>query len=217
MPLKGTSLTRQPLYAIGRYDNFKKRRITAMRSFMKLAACSVLVCLLTISCATEKKGLKISEDFDLSKNPNKSIVFGKIELQRKGVPGIPSGNEFELVRRDRITNFEKFSNNEYFFLSLEPGEYNLRKINLYYGGIGLLGLSPYFVPVGVMINVDKPNDVIYIGKLTVEFKLSTQGPRVSQNATEIRVTVSDEYNQAVNEFRKLYPNIKNEIIKNLMR
>jgi hypothetical protein len=74
-----------------------------------------------------------------------------------------------------------------------------------------MGLTAYGVPIDKTFTVGS-DEIIYIGKLMVEYTVDE-----TYRVTDQQVTIYDEYDLAVNDFRKLYPNIKKDIRKSLLQ
>ena len=149
---------------------------------------------------------QIGKDYDFNKTTNESIVFGKIDI-KENIIGFSTLNQFSIYRKDTSTkNFVNFSRDEYFFIPLEPGEYEIEDVNCGFGLSGAMGMMTHKIPVHLSFSVGA-NEIIYIGKIFVKYKATGNGP-VEEHA----IIISDEYDMAVKEFRKLYPTINNPTI-----
>jgi len=185
----------------------------------------VCLILLQVLSGCAAKGLGIEKNYDMSKYPGRSIVIGKIKAKFENVLSQPTFTTFLLVddlTREEIVR-QRFSRGKHFFIALDAGEYNIEQLLLGYGIFGGLGDITDSVPVNKKFTVGT-NEVIYIGKLETEYRLEDVAPSILQlgriNIFQWiikQVRVSDEYDIAVKEFHKLYPDIKRDVRKNLLR
>jgi hypothetical protein len=193
---------------IWRYKRRKEHKKVIKNKFVF----TVLILVYVLSgCASE--GLRIENNYDMSKNPGKSIVIGKISAKLKTSFSWPTSNAFVLVNQSSEKKIitQHFSRDKHFFVALDAGEYNIKELILGYGISGSIGLTAHDVPLSKAFSVS-PDEVVYIGKLSVEYTADE-----SYGVADVQITISDEYDLAVEEFRKLYPNIKKDVRKNLLQ
>ena len=181
----------------------------------------VLICLLVVifssGCAsthTEPKITKIETTIE-NKKPNQSIIIGKIngKATQKPVGAIPSAKRCSVKSTSTWYDDEgylfKFSDGELFSFPLDPGEYKI--ICAYYEYLLLFGNSSFAwssIPIGLSFSVGE-SEVIYIGNLNINYSAGELGGTGE-------VIISDDYDAIVKEFRGKYPNIKQEIKKEIL-
>ena len=163
-----------------------------------------------LGCST---GLKnISKNYIMNEEPNKSVIIGKSNIKQEGAIGITT---WRTIRLKNATTNEQLPappiGDEYFFISLDKGEYIIESSWI---GFGTLGAMGYGYPVHLNLRFKaNPNEIIYIGDLTVTHKFKP----FKEGLIGSDISISDTYEGAVNEFRKQYPNIKNDVKHSLMK
>ncbi|MGB8491029.1 MAG: hypothetical protein WCE64_08215, partial [Bacteroidales bacterium] len=157
-----------------------------------------------------KRLSNISNNYEPSKDANKCIIIGKVDILSKGALGIPKKwMELKKVGGESIQDFPL---GEFFFVSLEPGDYVIEKTWM---AFGLLGAMGYGYPADVNVSFKAtPNDIVYIGNLKVTHKFSSLG---QLELTGFDKEITNDYEAAAKEFKMRYPNIQDEIKNNLMK
>ena len=176
-----------------------------------------LVCLIMVfvlfGCAVAPK---INTNIE-TKQPGQSIVFGKINIE-SGVFGIRTMSYCRITKiSDLSEDGFDFSNGDLFFVVLDSGEYRISSILEGYGLTGALGFSDVPIDIYREFSVGE-NEVVYIGNMSVHHirgrRNMWSGDVIVPDSWDIKIT--DEYDEAVKEFRKRYPNIKQNIQKKLL-
>lgn len=180
----------------------------------KIAFVCVILVFALFGCAVAPK---INKNIE-TKQPGQSIVFGKINIE-SGAVGIRTMSYCCITKMSDLSEDGfGFSNGDLFFVVLDSGEYRISSILEGYGLTGALGFTE--IPP---INIDRgfsvgENEVIYIGNMSANFicgrKSFWSGDVIEPDRWDIEIT--DEYDDAVKEFRKKYPNIKQNIQKKLL-
>lgn len=174
------------------------------RKYYILSSLLILVLLLTGCLATST--------IDISKNevvPEKeSVVFGRVNLILGGEPviwrklSIPmhSGQIFVLTIATSKAVIYNLTGDGSFYWHLPPGDYSIAAIEFAAGGgnINARIFADFQVP--------EEKSVIYIGKLTLVF-----------SKLRYYMNVEDDYEQEIEKFKNKFPEIKGEIVKNLMK
>lgn len=175
-----------------------------------------LVCLILVfvlfGCAVAPKITNIE-----TKQPGQSIVFGKINVE-SGVLGIRTMSFCHISEVSGLSaNGFDFSNGDLFFIVLDSGEYRITSILEGYGLTGALGFSDVPINIYRRFSVGE-NEVVYVGNMSVKYipgrKTFWNGDVIVPDRWDIKIT--DEYDEAVKEFRKRYPNVKQNIQKKLL-
>lgn len=167
--------------------------------------------LFLFSCSTPQTFQQLSQDYDIEKQPGKAVIIGKVEIKEPFL-GIPSFNSLEVIEAATGKKyFLDFSRDENFFAVLDSGRYNIERIWVGHGVMqGAMRMATYVKQVGRTFSVEM-GEIVYLGKISAEVQKSGMSIIVRN------IDVIDEYDMAVNEFRKQYPNIKKDIKKNLLK
>jgi hypothetical protein len=180
-------------------------------------------------CATSEL-TNIRDDYDFNKESSKSIIIGKIDIDQSGVIGFCTKKIVKVICNS-ITDIDHpnpchadaqgntwLAAGDYFFISLPEGHYYIESLTLGYGIFGLFGLSgsldaQVFIGKGFIVGAKK--EIIYVGDLNVKckFHLLSSPPELITS----EVNVVDEYDAALSEFNKKYPQIKDNVTKELFK
>lgn len=183
------------------YGKSKIRRKT-----MKNGSYFVLFLSLTFTlfgCATGGTAKNIRNNYDIEKEPYKSIIIGKVDIKQEGTIGIITSRSIVIKKAASDEEIPSPRVGEYFFISLDEGEYVIESSWIGFGALGAMG---YGYPAQVYVKFRaKPGEVVYIGNLTVTYRFSGTG-MVGRD-----ILVSDQYEAAINAFRKKYPKIQADV------
>ena len=192
------------LFRLSIDNNIDKHRDT-MKKIVELFIFIMLVLPLG-GCKTQQLS-NISSNYNLNKESNKCIVIGKIDISAKHTIGITSSRWME-IKKASGESIPSLPVGEYFFVSMEPGDYIIEKTWI---GMGLLGALGYNNPATVNVKFNaRSNDIIYIGNLKVIHNLQQGGPGGFDKE------ITDDYETATREFRSRYPNIQGVVKRYLM-
>lgn len=171
---------------------------------IRLGVCVGMVSLALAGCGVE--GETISRDYALG-GKGESVVIGRGEVY------YPESGEIDVaflsLRNEsteetyRVRYDTSHSGPLYFYVALGPGPYRV---------IGWDNLN-WRGSVNGRFDV-KPGQVVYIGNLRFTAKSRSASIYASQAG---RLSVIDDYQQAVQSFRKYYPEIKQDVVKSLIR
>ena len=140
--------------------------------------------------------------------PNEAIVFGRVEVMEGGTAitswGIWSGIFQIFIQAD---NFSKtidyaLSGNGSFYWRLTPGNYTI----IGFDGPGSMGLGRRSGRIFARFTIPKENSTVYIGTLTIYFMRGVYSKRIK-----------DDYDLALENFKKKFPGIKGDADKSLMQ
>jgi hypothetical protein len=150
---------------------------------------------------------------DIPKNnvipDRESVVFGRVNVILGGKPvvtwekfGIPmySGSIFVLRIGTSKAVTHVLTGDGSFYWHLPPGDYSIAAFE--FGG----SISNVNVRIFADFKVPEEKLITYIGKITLVFSDS-----------RYYMNVEDDYEQEVEKFKKKFPEIKGEIVKNLMK
>jgi hypothetical protein len=153
-----------------------------------------------------------SAPIDLSKTKSlperESVVFGRVNLLLGGNPviwrraAIPQfiGHLFVLSTGSSNAVIYDLADDGTFYWHLPPGDYAIAAIQFILGGRSINGR------IFAEFRVPEARSIIYIGKLTLIFS----GSRFHMN-------IEDDYDQEIQKFKDMFPEIKGEFIKDLMK
>ena len=173
-----------------------------------------LIAMCLFGCAGGKE-MWVGKDYNMGNHPDKSIVFGEIGLKDAALID-PNADFIDLYNtksgKRTYVNLGWAGNN--FYITLPAGEYEITGIGRFAGLVGeLMGMMLYDQPVKAKFTVNSNQQVVYIGKLQLEV---VRDYCKQQVIVDSGLTVFDEYDSATKKFRSQYPNIKNDISKNLI-
>jgi hypothetical protein len=150
----------------------------------------------------------IGKNYNIEKQPGQAIVIGKVDIGQKGAIGLITSRFITIKKADSDEEIPAPEVGKYFFIPLDEGEY---VIDSCFIGFGALGATGYGNTAQLYSRFRaRAGKVIYIGNLTVTFRFT------GANMTGRGVSVSDQYEEAVNEFRKKYQSIRAEVQKSLI-
>ena len=163
---------------------------------------------LSAGCASQGGLKNVSQESYGSKPSAQSLVIGTLDVKNPKELGLrmpklfSGGNKFILARTSPagVDSANLFHDVAWgagdFYVLLDPGKYRIVRVE---GPISTLSRSGNFtIPVDLPFEVPE-NKIIYIGAVEVKFTL-TLGGRIE----DLKVTVLDEYDDAVKKFGEKY-------------
>jgi hypothetical protein len=194
----------------------------------------LLAAICPIGCASG--GLQnINDDYDIGKQQNRAIIIGKATLKYENFIGIPTYRVIYISKLQQMKDQKQWilirASGDFFFISLEAGDYIVTGARLGFGLSAAVGKS-YPAELSYIFRAD-PGEIIYIGNLTVQYKAhegagsEPTGPSQFETSSfnsqptgnfqfETSSFITDDFENASNEFNKKYPNVKVQIKKGLM-
>ncbi len=175
----------------------------------------------------------LKQNYALDSRSDKSVVFGKViynsdDFFFKRIPFLKfkirniadTEIKYNLKLGDAESMFAlpwnlKFFKSEYFFIELEPGNYEIYSISMPYGR----DLSNIISETTSIIFSIEPNSISYLGTLQLTILKNTTkvgGLPLLKAGFVYKANLLDEQEEAVKEFRIKYPLLSEEIKIKLM-
>lgn len=179
----------------------------------------VCVSILFTGCAMTPQ--KLTRDYKFDKSKETSLVFGKtiFYLPLGGQTSVRFKNiktkkRYSISAQDSA--FRGFKRNKNwdnqvkkdFFIELPPGDYRINLLRILGGDMTVSDVHPeidFSIP---------PSSVVYIGTLAYSFTQEHDYLWVKTGTGH--TAILDERHKAIEKLRKKYPNIKEDIVVNLM-
>ncbi|MCA9421038.1 MAG: hypothetical protein KC592_08475 [Nitrospira sp.] len=157
----------------------------------------VIFAVMSLGCAHQFPAHPAQEDI---KAP---LVFGHIQVWQENPSGrifLPEMASFEFIARDggRRYRVDIEADSSYFFLPLDPGQYQVTRVFIHEGGFR----SSAEVPLAFEVPVQ---GVVYLGW----WRFQIGSPDFTR---DLEVTISSELVQAIVELRVRYPSLPQKLI-----